>query len=37
VRSIAEGSFRANLKVTKLIKMIDCSWTEQERRLLDRA
>jgi hypothetical protein len=36
VRSIAEGSFRANLKVTKLIKMIDCSWTEQERCLLDR-
>jgi hypothetical protein len=37
VRSIAEGSFSANLKVTKLVKMIDCSWTEQEHCLLDRA
>ena len=37
VRSIAEGSFRADLKVTKLVKMIDCSWTEQERCLLGRA
>ena len=37
VRSIAEGSFRADLKVTKLVKMIDCSWTGQERCLLDRA
>jgi hypothetical protein len=37
VRSIAEGSFRADLKVTKLVKMIDFSWIEQERCLLDRA
>jgi hypothetical protein len=37
VRSIAEGSFRADLKVTKLVKMIACSWTEQERCLLDRS
>jgi hypothetical protein len=36
VRSIAEGSFRSDLKVTKLVKMVDCSWTEQERWLLDR-
>ncbi len=31
VHLIAEGTFRADLNVTKLVKLIDCSWTEQER------
>jgi DNA invertase Pin-like site-specific DNA recombinase len=31
VHSIANGSLRADLNVTKLVKLIDCAWTEQER------
>ena len=34
VHSIAEGSFRADLNVTKLVKLIDYSWVEQERSIL---
>jgi hypothetical protein len=37
VHSIAEGSFRGDLNVTKLVKLIDCSWVEQERSILGRA
>jgi hypothetical protein len=37
MHSIAEGSFRADLNVTKLVKLIDCSWVEQERSILGRA
>jgi DNA invertase Pin-like site-specific DNA recombinase len=33
VASIADGSARSDLNVTKMVKLIDCSWTEQERRL----
>jgi hypothetical protein len=36
VLSIADGSFRADLNVTKLVKLVDCSWAEQERCILDR-
>jgi DNA invertase Pin-like site-specific DNA recombinase len=34
VHSIAEGSFRADLNVTRVVKLIDCSWAEQERCVL---
>jgi DNA invertase Pin-like site-specific DNA recombinase len=33
VASIADGSLSPDLNVTKMVKMVDCSWTEQERRL----
>jgi DNA invertase Pin-like site-specific DNA recombinase len=36
VLSIADGSSKADLNVTKLVKMVDCSWAEQERCILDR-
>ena len=35
VHSIAEGSFRADLNVTTLVKLIDYSWAEQERCVFD--
>jgi DNA invertase Pin-like site-specific DNA recombinase len=33
--SIADGSLMTDLNVTKMVKLIDCSWAEQERRLCD--
>jgi site-specific DNA recombinase len=33
VASIADGSLTADLNLTKMVKLIDCSWAEQERRL----
>jgi site-specific DNA recombinase len=31
ILAIAESSLRADLNVTKLVKLIDCSWAEQQR------
>jgi hypothetical protein len=33
VLAIAEGSLAGHLNATKLVKSIDCSWAEQERRI----
>jgi len=33
VASIADGSLKADLNVTKMVKLIECSWTDQERRI----
>jgi hypothetical protein len=33
VAAIADGSLSSDINVTKMVKMVDCSWTEQERRL----
>jgi hypothetical protein len=31
--AIAEGSLAGHLNATKLVKSMDCSWAEQERRI----
>jgi hypothetical protein len=30
---VAEGSLAGHLNTTKLVKSMDCSWAEQERRI----